>query len=285
MEFQRKLRSFGDDLGSMKGTEFRQYLLYVGPLLLKGIVDEEKVQNLLKLQIASLIFSHSRFSMYYNEANTLMRTFIVEFAAIYHPCFVTYVVHSLCHMKKYIDLYGNWDNFSTFEYESFNSSVKHLLQTNVMPLTQVTNRIVEIYNAPQYKVDSKTQDVEISDRQDNGSYANLKYFDLYFRVKQIGQNLVLLKSGQAVKLISILQKGSDVKLIGKPFKDRLSVYTEIDTTRFNIFKSREEFEESIIFDVLDIDGKFWELDIDHSNMKAFFPMYVEDGKSFSSLIL
>lgn len=281
VEFQRKIRSFGDNLGSMKGTEFRQYLLYVGPLLFKGIVEEEKIQNLLKLHIASTIFSHKRFSMYYNEADTLMRMFIDEFAAIYHPCHVTYVFHSLCHMKKFIDLYGHWDNFSTCEYESFNSTVKNFLQGNVMPLTQVTNRIAEIYNAPQYTVGSKTQDIEISDRQDNGSYANLKYFDLTFRVKQLGQNLVLLKSGEAVKLISILQKESTVKLVGKPFKYRTSVYNEIDTTRFNIFKSPDEFGRPILFDVLDIDGKFWELDIDHSNKKAYFPLYVEDGKSFS----
>lgn len=281
VEFQRKLRSFVDNLGLMKGTEFRQYLLYVGPLLLRGIIDEEKFSNLIKLHIASTIFSHKRFAMYYDEADTLMRMFILEFAAIYHPCHVTYVVHSLCHMKKFIDKYGHWDNFSTFEYESYNSTVKNLLQGNVMPLTQVTNRIVEIYNAPQHNIVNKTKDVEISDRQKDGSYANLKYYDLSFRVKQVGQNLILLKSGQAVKLVCILQNATKIQLIGKPFKHRTSVYNEIDTTRFNIFKSPQEFSEPIMFDFLDIDGKFWELDIDHSNMRAYYPIYVEDGKSFS----
>jgi len=183
-------------------------------------------------------------------------------------------------MKKFIDLYGAWDNFSTFEYETYNSTVKNLLKGNVMPLIQVTNRIVEIYNAPLYNIENKTQDVEINDRQKNGSYANLKFFDLTFRVNQIGQNFVLLKSGQAVKLVSILQNATEVKLIGKPFKDRISVYNEIDTTRFNIFKSRQEFSGPIMFDVLDIDGKFWELNIDGSDMRAYFPIYVEDGKSF-----
>ena len=182
VEFQRRLRSFVNDIGQMKGTEFRQYLLFVGPLLLKGIVEEEIFCNLLKLHIASTIFTHERFAEYYQEADTLMRMFIVDFAAIYHPCHATYVFHSLCHMKKFIDLYGSWDNFSTFEYESYNSTVKNHLKGNVMPLTQVTNRIIEIYNAPQHTINSKTQDVEISDRQENGSYANLKFFNLTFRV-------------------------------------------------------------------------------------------------------
>lgn len=125
-----------------------------------------------------------------------------------------------------------------------------------MSLTQVTNRIVEIYNAPNLKANNTTDNVEISDRQEDGSYAKLRYFDLTFRVKQVGQNFVLLKSGQAVKLISILKEDATVKLIGKPFQRRSSVYTEIDTNRFNIFKCREQFGDPIIFEVSDIDGKY-----------------------------
>ncbi|KAG4073668.1 hypothetical protein HA402_000892 [Bradysia odoriphaga] len=39
-EFQRSLRSFIECLGTMKGTEFRQYILFIGPVLLKGVIDE-----------------------------------------------------------------------------------------------------------------------------------------------------------------------------------------------------------------------------------------------------
>lgn len=281
VEFQRKLRSFIDSLGLMKGTEFRQYLLYVGPLLLKGIIDDEKISNLIKLQIASTIFSHKRFDIYYNEADTLMRMFVNEFAAIYHPCHVVYVVHSLCHIKYFVDLYGPLDNFSTFEYESLNCTVKSYLKSNVKPLIQVTNRIVEIYRAPKHNAINQSRNIQISGQRTDGSFAQLKFYDLVFRINQIGANLALLKSGQAVKLLKILQGENEVKLMGKPFKYRESVYDEVDTRRFNIFKSHEEFGNPITFDVMDIDGKFWELYIHNSTMKAYFPIYVEDGKSFS----
>lgn len=283
VEFQHKLRSFIEYLGLMKGTEFRQYLLFVMPLLLKGIVDDEKIGNLLKLHIASTIFSHKRFAQYYNEADELMRMFLQEFAEIYHHRHVVYVFHSLCHMKKFVDLYGHWDNFSTFEYESYNSTVKNLLQSNVMPLTQMTNRIAEIYYAPHHDIREESYHIEISGQLENGSYSGLKYYDLLFRTKIIGQNLVLLKSGQAVKLECILQdpNTSEVKLIGKPFKHYSSVYDEVDTTRFNIFKSPQLFGETLTFDINQIDGKLWELEIYNSNAKAYYPIYVEDGKTFS----
>lgn len=63
-EFQRNLRSFIENLGLMKGTEFRQYLILY-PIL----------ANFVKLQIASTIFGHKRFDCYYNEADELMRMF------------------------------------------------------------------------------------------------------------------------------------------------------------------------------------------------------------------
>lgn len=283
VEFQHKLRSFEDSLGLMKGTEFRQYLLYVGPLLLKGIVGEEIVGNLIKLQIAATIFSHKRFANYNNEADTLLRMFIVEFAGIYHPSHVVSVVHSLCHMKHFVEKYGPWDNFSTFEYESHNSTVKSYLKSNVKPLIQVTNRIVEIYSAPIQKIVNESQDIEISDEQNDGSYNRLKFYDLVFKINEIGQNVALLKSGQAVKLLFIRKVENGVKLTGKPFKNRESVYNEVDTRRFGIFKSRREFDYPITFDVMDIDGKFWELYIANS-MRAYFPIYVEDGKSFAGTV-
>lgn len=282
-EFQRNLRSFIENLGLMKGTEFRQYLLFVFPLLLKGIVSGEILANFVKLQIASTIFSHKRFDCYYNEADELMRMFILEFAEVYHPRHVVYVVHSLCHMKKFVELYGPWDNFSTFEYETQNSTIKNLLHGNVMPLTQITNRIVEIYNPPKYDFDRKNADIEIKDRQDDGSFSKLKYYDLTFSNNEIGQNFVLLKTGVAVKLVYIEHDhfSDKVKLTGKPFKHRSSVYSYVDTMRFNIFQSEYEFNNPITFEVSNIDGKLWKIDINNSSMSAYFPLYVEDGKSFS----
>lgn len=282
-EFQRNLRSFIGNIGLMKGTEFRQYLLFVFPLLLDGIVSDEILANFMKLQIASVIFSHKRFDCYYDEADELMRVFIEEFAEIYHPRHVVYCVHSLCHMKMFVERYGPWDNFSTFEYETFNSTVKDMLHGNVMPLTQITNRIMEVYNAPHHDFDLKETDIEIKNRLDDGSFSTLKHYDLTFKTNVSGQNYILLKTGLAVKLLSIQHDtlSNEIKLLGKPFKHQSSVYHCVDTTRFNMFKSEYEFDRPITFQVNEIDGKLWKLNVAGSSMSAYFPLYVEDGKSFS----
>lgn len=281
-EFQRKLRSFVEELAWMKGTEFRTYLLFVGPLLLRGIISEEKIANLLKLQIASIIFTHERFSEYYTEADTLMRMFVKEFSEIYHPRHCTYVFHSLGHMKKFVDIYGSWDNFSTFEYETYNAKVKSLIHGNVLPLTQLTNRIIEIYHSPKHDFGKSSYNTEVKQRKADGSFVQLIYRGLYFNSEVEGQNYVLLKSGRSVELVSIYQDevSSKIVLIGSPFKNCTSVFTDlVDTTRFNVFKCKLEFDASIDFDITDIDGKLWRLDIPDSLESAFYPIYIEDGKS------
>lgn len=288
IEFQHKLRSFVDHLGTMKGTEFRQYILFVAPLLLKGIINEEKIGNLLKLHIASIIFTHKRFSHFYHEADTLMRMFIDEFAEIYDPCHVTYVFHSLCHMKIFVDIYGPWDNFSTFEYESYNNAIKNLSKGSVKPLVQITNRIVEIYQAKQYNLKTTTdQNIELRGRQEDGTFVQLSYYDLCFKTNCDGQNYMLLKSGEAVELVSISHdlKTGKVAITGKPLINRTSVFDVVDTTRFNIFKCKLQFGRPITFDVKDIDAKLWKIDIPESIQSAYYPIYVEDGKNCNNKIV
>ncbi len=283
-EFQRNLRSFVEDLSYMKGTEFRTYVLFVGPLLLRGIISEEKISNLLKLQIASIIFTHERFNQYYEEADKLMRMFVEEFADLYHPRHGTYVFHSLCHMKKYVDIYGAWDNFSTFEFESYNSKVKDMLHGNVMPLTQITNRIIEIYQSTKNNFGNESHIAEVKDRQEDGTFLQLIYHDLHFNRALEGQNYILLKSGVSVKLISIFEDEvtSEIGLIGASLQNCSSVFSNIvDTTRFNVFKCKLDFGSNIKFSIKDIDGKLWKMDIPNSLESAFYPIYVEDAKSFN----
>lgn len=282
-EFQRGLRSFVEHLKYLKGTEFRQYLLFVFPVLFDGIISEEIIANFLKLQIASIIYSHKRFECYYEEAEKLMSMFLLEFAEIYHPCHVVYVFHAPCHMKKFVKMYGPWDNFSTFPYESYNSTVKNFLHGNSMPLSQITNRIAEIYNTKQHELATERSEIEIKNRQKNGSFTQLKYHDLTFQVNGVGQNFVLLKSGECVKLtrIDYNESSRSIELSGKPFKHRSSAYVHVNTLRFNIFKSRDEFKDQMKFSTNDIDGKLWKLEMTYGDFSAYYPIYVEDGKSFS----
>lgn len=281
IEFQRKLRPFTEHLGTMKGTELRQHLLFVFPLLLKGIISQDKINNFLKLHVASIIFTHGRFSQFYDQADQLIKMFLQESGEIYNPRHETYVFHSMCHMKKFVDLYGEWDNFSTFEYESYNATVKNYIKSHNKPLHQIAYRIIEIYETPQFNINEKTKPIEIRDGKGDGSFQQLKYYDLTFNVNKSGQHFLLLKSGTCVKLSTIKTGENGVILSGFPFKNQVSVYDCVDTTRFNIFKSPDVYDQLIDFKLDEIDGKLWKINICDSNSSAYYPIYVTDGQSFS----
>ena len=53
-EFARQPRSL-QELDRWKATEFRQFLLYTGPVVLKGIVSKELFQHFLTLNVAMTI--------------------------------------------------------------------------------------------------------------------------------------------------------------------------------------------------------------------------------------
>lgn len=145
--------------------------------------------------------------------------------------------------------------FSTFEYETHNCTVKNFLHGNVMPLTQVTNRIE--YNTEKHDFLTEKRNIEVKDRQKDGSFSQLKYYDLTFKINCVGQNYALLKSGEGIKLTRIFFNTSTNKIVltGKPLKHRSSVYNQVDTMRFNIFKSTNEFGDKMKFTIDELMGK------------------------------
>lgn len=53
-EFQRRIRSL-KDVGNFKGTEFRTFVLYSGPYVLRDVLSKEKYEHFLLFHVAILI--------------------------------------------------------------------------------------------------------------------------------------------------------------------------------------------------------------------------------------
>ena len=278
VEYQRKLRSFAE-MGNFKGTEFRQYLLVVAPVLLKGIISEDHLNNLIMLQIASIIYTHGRFKNYYSQADILMRQFLNDFAILYSPHHLTYVFHSLCHLKIFTDLYGPLTVFSTFAYESENYSLKQMLRGSKLPVVQVANRIIEQYKAPK-QMKASTNKILVQERISHQKYNRLQYCGLKFIANKKGQNWIMLKSCRFAKFLSVQHDNDRTLIEVKVVRDVSSLYENVDTTRFNIVKIRKTYLQAEMIELGDIDGKMWELSLEQADHHALFPIYIEDSKHF-----
>lgn len=89
-EFARQPRSL-EELERWKATEFRQFLLYTGPVVLRKIVSKKKYEHFLTLTVGISILldsNENKRNSYREYARELLEYFVRESKNIYSEIFV-----------------------------------------------------------------------------------------------------------------------------------------------------------------------------------------------------
>lgn len=147
-EFSRKTRSI-IECKRYKATEFRLFLLYTDPIVLKQELPAKVYNNFITLSLASTILISNYYSKYehlISYAHELMKHFIINSIQIYGPDFISFNIHSYLHLSDCVRLFGSLDNFSAFPFENFMQKLKKMVHKSSQPLQQVVRRIVEENN-------------------------------------------------------------------------------------------------------------------------------------------
>ena len=142
-EFVRKPRSLSE-VSMWKASEFRQFLLYTGPIVLKDIIPAKNYKHFLSLSIAMLILMNSDLVFEYCEyARDLLHYFVKNSIKLYGESFVTYNVHSLIHLPDEAQRYGSLQKISAYPFENYMQHIKRLVRSTKNPIVQVVNRLTE----------------------------------------------------------------------------------------------------------------------------------------------
>ena len=142
-EFARKPRSLSE-LARWKATEFRQFLLYTGIVVLKNNVHESIYKNFLLLKVAIRILTNEKDCSSKNElAHTFLISFFQHFGQVYGRENLVYNVHGLVHLASDVKLFGPLDNFSSFPFENFLCRLKRYVRKPCCILQQIILRIQE----------------------------------------------------------------------------------------------------------------------------------------------
>lgn len=143
-EFQRTIRGL-NEIGHFKATEFRTFVLYAGPFVLKNILPREQYNHFLLLHLAIYILCDKFLYLKHTSlAENMLRKFVEKFSEIYGEKHMIYNVHSLLHLTNDCRNFGPLDTFSAFPFESFNYQLLRLLHKHNTSLSEVSNRITEI---------------------------------------------------------------------------------------------------------------------------------------------
>lgn len=141
--FARKPRALSD-VDRWKATEFRQFLLYTGGIVLKPVLADNMYDNFMSLSVAiSILVSPELTSVHANYAQRLITFFLQEAHNIYGSKFFVYNVHSLLHITNDAVKFGSLDNCSAFAFENKMQMLKKMTRSGKRPIVQVAKRIAE----------------------------------------------------------------------------------------------------------------------------------------------
>jgi len=145
-EFVRRPRSLVE-VDRWKATEFRQFLLYTGPVVLKSVLLPKMYKHFLCLSISIgilLMDDRDKREELLDYARKLLVHFVSSCEQLYGAEFVVYNVHSLLHRSDDVKYFGNsLDQISSFPFENFLYTLKRLLRSPSNPIAQVVKRVNE----------------------------------------------------------------------------------------------------------------------------------------------
>lgn len=145
-EIHRAIRGM-DSLAQWKGTEYRTFLLYLGPVILKDFLREDIYDNFMLYFCAITIISCDN-HIYRDEllplAEPLLLEFLNEYIDIYGIDAINNNLHNLCHLIDDVKRFGSLPRFSAYPFENKLGFIKHLLRSGYRPLAQVVKRLSEM---------------------------------------------------------------------------------------------------------------------------------------------
>ena len=142
-EFSRKPRTL-TEVDRWKATEFRQFLLYTGPVILAHALPNPMYKNFLLFSMGiHILISPSLCHAMCDLAHKLLVAFVRHFGDMYGKDKLVYNVHGLVHLANEVRLHGNLDNISAFPFENFLGQLKKMVRSPKNPLQQVIRRLSE----------------------------------------------------------------------------------------------------------------------------------------------
>ncbi len=146
-EFARQPRSL-TELDRWKATEFRQFLLYTGPVVLLNVVAKALYDHFLTFSVGISILLESndeKRQEYTDYAKELLLYFVHKSKDVYGDTFAVYNVHSLVHLPEDVNYFQcSLNDISAFPFENHLQRIKKLVKKAQNPIVQVARRLAEI---------------------------------------------------------------------------------------------------------------------------------------------
>ena len=248
LEFARKPRSL-NEWQRWKATEFRQFLLYTGPVVLLGKLSDVAYNNFMLFSVAIFVLLDKSSSVSeIDYANELLVLFVQHFCALYGSDMVVYNVHNLVHLADDARQYGCLDNVSAFCFENFLGRLVKLVRKPSKPLEQIANRLFEQKDLPLYSGKTENNmDMSANPIEEHHSNCIPSSFGICRQYRRISINGVLISvqtgnncitiDNDVVIVRNIVVRNGKKLLIYQKFQDKQDFYNyPCQSSRFKIYQ-------------------------------------------------
>lgn len=233
-EFARKPRSLSE-WQRWKATEYRQFLLYTGPIVLHGKLPDATYKNFLLLSVGiRMLLEKSLDDEYIIYARSLLVLFVTHYSQLYGDAMVVYNVHNVIHLADDFNKFGCLDKISAFAFENYLGQLVKLVRKPHKPLEQVVRRLHERNQAVLSDARPFTVETPVTSHEYCGGFVP-HGFGLCKQYKKVnisgftlstdsGNNCIDL-SGDIVLVRNILVNGSGTFLVYQKFCKQHDFFT------------------------------------------------------------
>ncbi|XP_067210357.1 uncharacterized protein [Linepithema humile] len=273
-DFVRHLRPL-NMYSKYKATEFRQFLLYTGPVVTYGILEAQIYKHFLLLHASiRILVSNSPSNLHLKFAELALQKFVFRCENLYGSIFNSYNVHGLLHLTNDVKQLGNLDSFSAFPYESNMSIFRKHFRKPGQPLQQFCHRMAEI-EAHGTNVNYETESSINVSIHHNSAGDCPQYRKITFNRLSLGvdmrNNCCLLKDGTICIICDIVMDNNSYLLVVKRFQ-RIEYFYDVGilSSALHIYKCSTLNSEVSHIHLDEVNAKcyrmpFWNSTVDDSS--------------------
>ncbi|OXU17594.1 hypothetical protein TSAR_016455 [Trichomalopsis sarcophagae] len=214
--------------GKFKATEQRQLLLYSGPIIFNGLVNDAVYSHFLLLHTAIriLVDPQCMTPNYIDFAQNCINLFNETSSDVYGIEFLSYNVHALLHLPDDVRSFGPLDSYSAFPYENNMTYCRKMCRKPSQHLQQIANRDAENCHT-QRKVTVDPSMLKFIGKHRKGptppiddcnyvQYSKVLTGSIYLSIlKQ--DNAIVLRNGSIAIIQNIIERANDCYLLLKKF--------------------------------------------------------------------
>lgn len=247
-ELHRAVRGM-DSLAHWKGLEYRTFLLYLSPTILKDFLAEEIYNHFMLLFCSITIMScdtHIADGLL-PLAEAMLLEYLEQYIHIYGIDSINNNLHNLCHLSEDIKRFGSLPHIAAYPFESKLGQIKQLLRNGHRPLAQVVKRISEMNNLIDHTSHKKKEfpyvqkqiDVVHTHPECHKSFSKLFLTDGISLENNKKNQWFMTNNGEIVKMINATYFQDTIHVFGSSLKQIDNFFEKpIESKHLHIFCSK-----------------------------------------------